>query len=80
MTPFLSAHKFWTVKASTQVMPSVLSAYKSGRFSHVTVHTPFTPDAQPGGGHLPPPEIFKTLHSNFDICTNFQIIRMKFIF
>jgi len=24
------------------------------------------------------PEIFKTLHSNFDICRNFQRIKMKF--
>jgi len=24
------------------------------------------------------PEIFKTLHSNFDICRNFQTIDMKF--
>jgi len=31
-----------------------------------------------GRGHLPPPEIFKTLHSNFDICRNFQRIKMKF--
>jgi len=32
------------------------------------------------GGHLGicPPEIFKTLHSNFDICRNFQRIKMKF--
>ena len=36
------------------------------------------PGTQPGGGHLPPPEIFKTLHSNFDICRNFQRIKMKF--
>ena len=42
MTPFLSTHKFWTVKGTTQVMPSVLSAYKSGRYSYVTVHKPFT--------------------------------------
>jgi len=35
---------------------------------------------QGGGhlGHLPPPEIFKTLHSNFDICRNFERIKMKF--
>ena len=36
--------------------------------------------AQPGGGHLgicPPPEIFKTLHSIFVICRNFQRIKMK---
>jgi len=31
-----------------------------------------------GGGHLPPAKIFKTLHSNFDICKNFQRIKMKF--
>jgi len=32
------------------------------------------------GGNLGigPPEIFKTLHSNFDICRNFQRIKMKF--
>jgi len=24
------------------------------------------------------PEIFKTLHSNFDICRNFQIIKLKY--
>jgi len=33
------------------------------------------------GGHLgqfAPPEIFKTLHSNFEICRNFQRIKMKF--
>jgi len=29
-------------------------------------------------GHLPPPEIFKTLPSNFDICRNFQTIKLKF--
>jgi len=29
-------------------------------------------------GHLPPPELFKTLHSNFDICRNFQIIKLKY--
>ena len=29
-------------------------------------------------GAFPPPEIFKTLHSNFDICRNFQIIKLKF--
>ena len=33
-----------------------------------------------GGGHLGhiPPETFKTLHSNFDICRNFQRMKMKF--
>ena len=32
-----------------------------------------------GGGHLGicTPEIFKTLHSNFVICRNFQRIKMK---
>jgi len=33
-----------------------------------------------GGGqleHLSPPEIFKTFHSNFDICRNLQIIKLK---
>jgi len=36
--------------------------------------------AQPGGafGTFSPPEIFKTLHNNFDICRNFQRIKMKF--
>jgi len=29
-------------------------------------------------GHLPPPEIFKTMHSNFDFCSNFQRVKMKF--
>ena len=29
---------------------------------------------------ISPPEIFKTLHSNFDICRNFQRIKMKFYF
>jgi len=29
-------------------------------------------------GHFPPPENFKTLHSNFHICRNFQGIKMKF--
>ena len=33
--------------------------------------------AQPGGAFFPP-EIFKALHSNFDICRNFQRIKMKF--
>jgi len=28
-------------------------------------------------GHFPP-EIFKTLHNNFDICKNFQKTKMKF--
>jgi len=27
---------------------------------------------------ISPPEIFRTLHSNFDICRNFQRIKMKF--
>ena len=33
-----------------------------------------------GRGHLRhfPPEGFKTLHGNFDICRNFQMIRLKF--
>jgi len=30
------------------------------------------------GAFAPTPEIFKTLHSNFDICRNFQRIKMKF--
>ena len=30
------------------------------------------------GGTFAAPEIFKTLHSNFDICKNFQRIKMKF--
>jgi len=30
------------------------------------------------GGGISPPEIFKTLHSNFDICRNFQIIKLKY--
>jgi len=36
--------------------------------------------AQPGGGFGPfsPTEIFKILHSNFDIFRNFQRIKMKF--
>jgi len=29
-------------------------------------------------GHLPLHEIFKTLHSNFDICRNFQRTKMNF--
>ena len=29
-------------------------------------------------GEFAPPEIFKTLHSKFDICSNFQRIKMKF--
>ena len=29
-------------------------------------------------GTFATPEIFKTLHSNFDICRNFQRIKMKF--
>jgi len=35
---------------------------------------------QGGGrlGNLPPSQIFKTLHSNFDICRNFQRKKMKF--
>ena len=33
--------------------------------------------AKPGGG-ICPTEIFNTLHSNFDICRNFQRIKMKF--
>jgi len=36
--------------------------------------------AQPEGafGAFAPPEIFKILHGNFDICRNFQGIKMKF--
>jgi len=30
------------------------------------------------GGHLLIPENFKTLHSNFEICRNFQRIKMEF--
>jgi len=30
------------------------------------------------GGKMPPPEIIKTLQSNFDICRNFQRIKIKF--
>jgi len=43
---------------------------------------PLESGAQPGGGGafgaFAPPEIFKTLHSNFDICRNFQIIKLKY--
>jgi len=37
--------------------------------------------AQSGGGNLGIciPQNFKTLHSNFDICRNFQRIKMKFL-
>jgi len=35
--------------------------------------------AQPGGAvAFAPPEIFKALHSKFDICSNFQRIKIKF--
>jgi len=34
--------------------------------------------AQPGGGAFSLAENFKTLHSNFDICRNFQRKIMKF--
>jgi len=33
-----------------------------------------------GGGGTWPPKNFKTLRSNFDICRNFQSLKMKFIF
>jgi len=35
-----------------------------------------------GGGHLGhfPPEIFKTVHRNFDICRNFQRIKIQFLY
>jgi len=33
--------------------------------------------AQPGWGAFDPPEIFKKLHNNFEICRNFQRIKMK---
>jgi len=38
------------------------------------------PGAQPGGAFKAffPPEIFETLHSNFDIYRNFQIIQLKY--
>jgi len=29
-------------------------------------------------GEFDPPEIFETLHGNFDICRNFQRIKIKF--
>jgi len=35
------------------------------------------PGAQPGGA-FSSPVIFKTLHSNFDICRNTQIIKLKY--
>jgi len=48
----------------------------------VPAHSPaFTYQARNQRGHLrhlPPSEIFKTLHSDFDIYRNFQIIKMKF--
>jgi len=40
-----------------------------------------TTGAQPGGAFgafASPPEIFKTLHSNSDICRNFKIIKLQF--
>jgi len=33
-----------------------------------------------GGGAFAPPEIFKAFHSDFDICRNFQRIKMKIFF
>ena len=39
----------------------------------------YSPGAKPGGAFGAfPRENFKTLHSNFDICRNFQRIKMKF--
>jgi len=38
-----------------------------------------SPGAQPGGiWGIFPPKNFKTLHNNFDICRNFQRIKMKY--
>jgi len=36
--------------------------------------------ATEGGGAFAPPEIFKAFHSDFDICRNFQRIKMKIFF
>jgi len=43
-------------------------------------HSNVVKQARNKGGHLGhlPPEIFKTLHSNFDIYRNFHKIKMKF--
>ena len=51
--------------------------------SHVTElrsAAEISPGAQPGGGisGICPPELFKTLYSNFDIWRNFQITKLKF--
>jgi len=41
-------------------------------------HGPSAPNqARNRGGAFATPEIFKTLQSNFDICRNFQRIKMK---
>jgi len=45
---------------------------------HTTNREKPLPGAQPGEGKCPPHEIFKTLHSNFDICRNFQTMKLKF--
>jgi len=44
-------------------------------------HLQWEAGAQPGGGHLghlPPHRNFKTLHGKFDICRDFQRIKMKY--
>ena len=56
--------------------PSVCATCKGVHAAFFTYHQA----RNQGGrylGHLPP-EIFKTFHGNFDICSNFQIIKMKF--
>jgi len=44
----------------------------------INISSPKFRRATRGRGIWPPPEILKTLHSNFDICRNFQRIKMNF--
>ena len=74
--------KIFCVRPCLMITMAVLHLSPVSLNIAVHLHTPLRqvpirPGAQPRGGHLPP-VIFKTLHSNFDICRNFQRIKMKF--
>jgi len=63
---------------STEGNKSLAYMWLPNKFCHSTLGMVAGAQAVGAFGAFSIPKIFKTLHSNFDICRNFQRIKMKF--
>ena len=80
-TRFVERHR--AILCFSQLLPFILDTVENmqtWKNQEVKSTAYCYPGAQPGGGIWGncPPKTFKTLHSRFDICRNFQRINMKF--